>query len=257
MNGPTISSLLEFAVDAATRAGRLTLDYFGAELTVDRKADLSPVTVADRNAERLLRTAVEERFPEDGILGEEFGVTRPGARRCWFFDPIDGTRSFVRGVPLYGTMAALLEDGEPLLGVIDLPALGQTVSAARGEGCYVNGTRARVSEIARLGDALVTMTDAADPAGIRAPALKRIRDRAGMCRTWGDCYGYVLVATGRAEAMIDPVLNAWDAAAVFPIVEEAGGVVTDLEGLRRHDGGHLIATNAALDGELRSMLRGA
>ncbi|MGD8278213.1 MAG: inositol monophosphatase family protein, partial [Gemmatimonadota bacterium] len=177
----------------------------------------------------------------------------------WFFDPIDGTRAFVRGVPLYGVMIAMVEAGEPVLGVVHLPALEETVYAARGEGCRWNGAPARVSGVADLGDALVLTTgDASTTGGDRqAAGWDRLRGRGAMCRTWGDCYGYVLVATGRAEAMIDPVLNTWDAAALFPIIEEAGGVVTDLAGLRRFDGGHLVATNRALGNEIRTILQEA
>ena len=257
MSGPGLASLLEFAVELAERAGRLALRYYRTEVEVERKADDSPVTAADREIERLLRAEVERRFPGDGIIGEEYGMTRAAARRVWMFDPIDGTRTFVRGVPFFGTMIALVEAGEPLLGVIHLPALGETVCAARGEGCHSNGARARVSAVRDLDRALVVTTDSEMLSrGPWAAGWDRVRRHAGLCRTWGDCYGYALVATGRAEAMIDSALNVWDAAAIFPIIEEAGGVVTDLEGLRRHDGGHLIATNAALSKTLRGFLRG-
>jgi histidinol phosphatase-like enzyme (inositol monophosphatase family) len=256
MTAPSNASLLEFAVEIARRAGALTVKYFRADPVVEWKADRSPVTIADREAERLLRDAVEARFPADGIQGEEFGLERPGARRRWFFDPIDGTRSFVRGVPLFGTMVGLVEDGEPLLGVIHLPGLGETVYAARGEGCFFDGARARVSTIGTLADALVLTTDAEHmQRADRVHAWNTIRGRAGLCRTWGDCYGYALVASGRAEAMIDPMLNPWDAAPVLPIIEEAGGVVTDLDGIRRFDGGNLMASNAALARELGALLQ--
>lgn len=257
MTGYSPSSLLDFAVALATEAGRMTLRHFRTDIAVERKHDRSPVTIADRETERFLRDAVERRFPDDGIVGEEFGISRPDARRQWFFDPIDGTRSFVRGVPLFGTMIGLVEAGEPLLGVVHLPALDEIVYAARGEGCHWNGAPARVSAVSDIGDALVLVTDAEHMAAGRAAAWDRIRSRTEMCRTWGDCYGYAMVATGRAEAMIDPVLNVWDAAALFPIIEEAGGVVTDLEGLRRHDGGHLIATNSKLADAVRALLREA
>jgi histidinol phosphatase-like enzyme (inositol monophosphatase family) len=258
VSGPDLAALLEFAAELAERAGRLALRSYRTELEVERKADDSPVTAADREIERLLRAEVERRFPGDGIIGEEYGMTRAAARRVWMFDPIDGTRTFVRGVPFFGTMIALVEAGEPLLGVIHLPALGETVCAARGEGCLSNGAKAQVSPVGDLDRALIVTTDAERmECAPRAGGWERIRRGAGLCRTWGDCYGYALVATGRAEAMIDPALNVWDAAAIFPIVEEAGGIVTDLEGLRRYDGGHLIATNAALSEALRALLRGA
>jgi histidinol-phosphatase len=259
MHEEPLRDLLDFAVDIAWRAGRLTLAHFQTGIAVETKSDESPVTLADREAERLLRAAIEARFPADGIVGEEFGEVRAGARRRWILDPIDGTRSFIHGVPLYGVLVALEEAGEPVLGVAHFPALGETVYAARGEGCWWDGRRAAVSATARLADALVLTSDGrplaiADPA--RIAAWDRLRAAAGSVRTWGDAYGYALVATGRAEAMLDPVLAAWDAAPLVPIIEEAGGVFTDLDGRRTHLGGHGVATNAALADAVRAVLRG-
>jgi histidinol-phosphatase len=244
--------LLEFAVDLAFRAGRITLAHFQNGVDVELKSDSSPVTIADRAAESIMRDRIAVVFPGDGIVGEELGSVREQSQRRWILDPIDGTRSFVRGVPLYGTLIGLEEDGEPVLGVIHLPALGETIWAASGLGCWWNGRRARVSATARISDALVVASDAEsfDRQG-RSDGWNRLRASAGICRTWGDCYGYALVATGRAEAMIDPVLSVWDAAAVVPIVREAGGVVTSLNGADTHDAGSLIATNAVLSGEIR------
>lgn len=255
MASETLRDLLEFAVDIAWRAGRLTLAHFQTGVAVETKSDASPVTLADREAERALRSAIEARFPEDGILGEEFGELRAGARRRWILDPIDGTRSFVYGVPLYGMLVALEDAGEPVLGVAHFPALGETVFAARGEGCWWNGRRAAVSSTARLQDALVMTSDGkafADPA--RNDAWDRLRAAARAVRTWGDAYGYALVATGRADVMLDPVLSPWDAAPLVPIIEEAGGVFTDLDGRRTHLGGHGVATNAALASAVRDVL---
>jgi histidinol-phosphatase len=130
----SLPARLEFAREIATRAGAIALARSQSAITVEWKRDQSPVTIADREAERALRDAIEARFPAEGIVGEEFGVTRPGTRRTWYLDPIDGTRSFVRGVPLWGTMVGWVEDGDPVLGVVHLPALGETIWAARGEG---------------------------------------------------------------------------------------------------------------------------
>jgi histidinol phosphatase-like enzyme (inositol monophosphatase family) len=255
MHENALALLLEFAVDIAVRAGRSTLAHFQSGTDVELKSDASPVTVADRQAERLLRERIEQHFPADGIVGEEFGETRAAARRRWILDPIDGTRAFIRGVPLYGTLVAVEEAGEPLVGVIHLPAMGETVCAAAGEGCWWNGRRARVSAVNALRDALVVTSDASSMASQgRSDAWSRICDRVQITRTWGDCYGYALVATGRAEAMIDPILSIWDAAAMVPIIQEAGGVVTDFAGRSRHDTGNLIATNSRLAGDLRELL---
>jgi histidinol-phosphatase len=252
MNPGARGPLLEFAVDLAFRAGRSTLAHFQNGVEVETKSDASPVTVADRAAESIMRDRIAAVFPADGIVGEEFGTVRDGAARRWILDPIDGTRSFVRGVPLYGTLIGLEEEGQPVLGVIHLPALGESVWAASGLGCWWNGRRARVSATAHITDALIVASDAEsfERQG-RSAGWNRLRESAGLCRTWGDCYGYALVATGRAEAMIDPILSVWDAAAVVPIVREAGGVVTSLDGDATHDAGSLIATNAALSEEIR------
>jgi histidinol-phosphatase len=255
-SGESLHDTLDFAVELAWLAGRLTLSFFQTGVLAEQKADASPVTIADRAAEKLCRDGIERRYPEDGILGEEFGEARAGARRRWILDPIDGTRSFVRGVPLYGVMIALEQDRDILLGVVHFPALDETVSAARGLGCWFNGRRARVSSIGHLEDALVLTTDAERLTrhGLTA-GWDALRYRAGITRTWGDCYGHTLVATGRAEAMIDPVMAPWDAAALCPIVEEAGGVCTDLQGRRTHLGGSIVSTNAALAEQVRDLLR--
>ncbi len=258
MSETPLATLLEFAVETAWRAGRVTMRYFQTGTPVDTKSDLSPVTAADRESEQLIREEIERRFPDHGIVGEEFGERRAGTGRRWIIDPIDGTKSFIRGVPLYGVMLALEENDEATLGVLHFPALAETVWAARGHGCWFNGKRARVSEVATLNDALVCTTDAEflELKG-QAAAWNRVRTAAKLTRTWGDCYGYALVATGRAEAMLDPELAIWDAAALKPVVEEAGGVFTDWHGSRTHLGGSAVATNAALAGEFRALLAGA
>lgn len=243
-----LQDTLRFAIEVSRAAGEVTLGHFG-EVEVERKADATPVTRADREAEVLCRRRIEARFPADGLLGEEYGETRPGASRRWLIDPIDGTRSFVHGVPLYGVLLALEIDGDAVLGVIHFPALRETVAAADGMGCWWNDRRARVSEVATLERALALSSD--------VEAFRdawELAERCEMGRTWGDCYGHALVATGRAEAMLDPVLAPWDAAALLPVIREAGGVFTDWSGLTTHLGGSGLATNARLAGEIRELL---
>ncbi len=249
---PSRATLLDFAVELAHAAGGLALQHYQKNLEIERKADASPVTVADRAAEQLLRERIAKRFPDDAILGEEFGEVNAGAARRWVLDPIDGTRTFVRGVPLFGVLLAVEIDGQPDIGVIHVPALGETVSAARGLGCRWNDRPARVSTVDDLSDALVLTTDIEniERRAVRA-GWDRLRARAGLCRTWGDCYGYALLATGRAECMIDPIVAHWDAAPLVPIIEEAGGIVTDLAGTP----GSLVATNAALAHSIRALLQ--
>jgi len=253
-------TLMEAALEAARRAGAAALRGFGRGLAVEIKGDGSPVTEADRSAERAAREWIAARFPDDGILGEEHGVERENAPRRWLIDPIDGTRSFVRGVPLWGSMVALVEGDRVRAGAVVFPAVGETIAAAPGCGAWWNGARCSVSRVADLARATVLTTDAgasATPAGdlaARYEGCRRLAGRAAMSRTWGDCYGYLLVATGRAEVMVDPVLAAWDAAALVPIVEEAGGAFTDWRGARSFTGGSAIATNAALAAEARRVL---
>jgi histidinol phosphatase-like enzyme (inositol monophosphatase family) len=248
-------ALLEFAVEVAWRAGRITLAHFQTGIVAETKPDASPVTIADRAAERLARELIEARFPQDGIVGEELGEVRPQAKRRWILDPIDGTRSFIHGVPFYGVLLALEDNGEAVVGVTHFPALDETVYAALGEGAWWNGRRAQVSDTAALDQALVLTTSYE---GIErenyTEGWNRVRSRVGMVRTWGDCYGHALVATGRAEAMFDSVMSLWDAAALRPIIEEAGGVFTDWQGNVTHNGGSVISTNTALAQDLRALL---
>jgi histidinol-phosphatase len=256
MAGESARDLLEVAAELAEKAGEITLKYFQGRFDVETKADTSPVTVADREAEAYIRRAIESRFPHDGIIGEEFGELRPQARRRWIIDPIDGTFSFIHGVPLYGVLIGVEEDSEPLLGVVHLPALDETVAAAKGEGCRWRGQQAHVSSTPKLSDAswLTTYLDL-DTYSAQSPALNRLLRAAGGARTWGDCYGYVLVATGRADIMIDPGMHVWDCAALLPIIEEAGGRFTDWQGRRTIRGGNAVATNGLLHEQVLALLK--
>ncbi len=254
---------LELAIEAAREAGRITMQYFRrGDLEVQRKADDSPVTAADRGAEEHLRRRIAEAFPEDGILGEEF-PERPGSSGFrWILDPIDGTKSFIHGVPLFGTMVAAEHDGRSVLGVILIPALDECVYAAEGQGAFytVQGSSprpARVSTRARLSDGLFVTSEVAN---FRTAQKRAVYDRlesvARLSRSWGDCYGYLMVATGRAELMVDPVMNVWDAAAVQPIIEQSGGTFTDWQGRRTIYSGQGVATNGLILDEVLVILRG-
>lgn len=257
MNREPFRNLLEFAVEVAWRAGRAALAHYQTGIGAETKPDDSPVTAADRGAEQIARELITTKFPHDGIIGEEFGAVRPDASRRWVLDPIDGTRTFIRGVPLFGCLLALEEDAEPVIGVMYFPALDETVYAARGEGCWWNGRRALVSDETKLDKSLILTTDVENIERQNfTDGWNRVRSRAGLVRTWGDCYGHALVATGRAEAMFDPMMSVWDAAALRPIVEEAGGVFTDWHGNATHTGGSAISTNAALSREIRTFING-
>jgi histidinol phosphatase-like enzyme (inositol monophosphatase family) len=248
------TSLLE-AVDEVVRlCGDVAHRRFRTPLTVEWKADGSEVTAADREAEAAARDWIHRRFPGDGIIGEELGTEGDRSRRRWLIDPIDGTRSFVRGVPLWGSLIAVELGGTVLAGAINCPAAGDLVVAARGEGCWHNGARTSVSTVGELSRATILATDQRfrrNPS--RATRWASLSERVAMTRSWGDCYGYVLVATGRAELMADDRMSPWDVAALVPVVEEAGGVFTDWNG-RPGIGPDAIATNSLLSGEFRRLL---
>ena len=247
-----LESALEAVGEVATRAAAVAFSHYGRDIAVERKGDGSPVTIADRAAEEAARAWIAERFPADGILGEEGGASRPDARCQWLIDPIDGTQSFLRRVPLWATLVARIEDGEPVAGGLVFPALGDTLVAARGQGCLWNGARASVSSVQRIADAAVLITDERRLPG-EAPWRELARS-AALTRTWGDAYGYLLVATGRAEVMADAIASPWDLAAPQVAIEEAGGVFSDWHGRPGFAGGSGLATNAALAVEVRARL---
>ena len=258
MSDAGLKELLDFSVSAARAAGEITLHYFKKKFETRLKGKDNFVTQADTEAEEFLRREILERFPGDAIVGEEGGEVAGSTGRRWIIDPIDGTYSFVHGVPFYGVLVGCEVGGEPSVGVINIPALGEIVYAAKGLGCFWNGEPARVSQTERLEDALLLSTDFGSCAryGFGA-AAEELQGRAAMRRTWGDCYGYVLVATGRADVMLDPVMNVWDCAALLPVVEEAGGTFTDWRGRRTIRGGHAVSTNGALFADVMRIIEGA
>jgi histidinol-phosphatase len=241
--------------DVAKLAGGFAMSHYGTGLDIIVKGDGSPVTIADRGAEEAARAWIEQRFPEDGILGEEFGTIRPDAKRRWIIDPIDGTKSFVRTVPLWGTLVAVAEGDTVIAGCAYFPVVRELVVAARGKGCHLNDVRCTVSAVDSLAEATVLATDvrfAEHPE--RKSQWDTLANQAGVARTWGDCYGYLLVATGRSEVMVDDIVSPWDAAALYPIITEAGGSFTDWRGNDTPFGGDIIATNSTLSGEVRTIL---
>lgn len=239
---------LAFATETAWQAGRLTLGYFQTGVQPEFKEDQSPVTVADRRAEELIRGRIEAAYPDHAIFGEEYGEEGSGeAGFRWIIDPIDGTISFVRGVPLYAVLIGLEVEGEIQVGVAYYPALGEMLAAATGEGCWWNGRPAHVSSVDNLSDALVAFTDAAafETFG-RASAWGRFQRSGATVRGWSDAYGHLLVATGRAEVMIDPIMSAWDCAPFAPILREAGGYFGDWQGEHTIYAREAMSTNGAL-----------
>jgi histidinol-phosphatase len=260
---PEWESRLAWARQFAVEAGKLTLRYFqNPSLQVESKSDDSPVTVADRQAEEFLRDRIHERFPRDGVLGEEFGETPGESGVRWILDPIDGTKSFISGVPLYGTMVGIEFAQRCPIGVVYMPGLDEGVYAQSGEGAFwFRGssppTPCKISQTGLLTQASFVTSQASTFAARGAmPAYLEIERRARLTRTWGDCYGYLLVATGRVDLMIDPIFNVWDAAAIQPIISEAGGVLTDWGGIETIHGGEGVACNRKLLPQVLGVLSG-
>ena len=254
---------LQTAVDLAILAGNSTLDLFQSDaLSVERKGDDSPVTQADRRAEQLIRDRLSESFPDDAILGEEFGEQTGTSQYQWVVDPIDGTKSFISGVPLYSTLIGLVQGRTCLAGVIYIPALREIVFAATGHGAWhsFQGSPWKRCQVSNRplssGSFLVSQVDSFDGRGAAA-GFHGLESQAYVTRTWGDGYGYLLVATGRAELMVDPIANPWDLAAVQPIVDEAGGRFSSWQGESTVFGGDGVGSNGIVHDTALSILNGA
>jgi histidinol phosphatase-like enzyme (inositol monophosphatase family) len=250
------ADFLNFALDAAWQAGRFTLGHFQTGVGVERKADNSPLTIADQQAEQLLRRLIQERWPEHGIIGEEYGRSTTDSPYTWVIDPIDGTKSFICGVPFYANLLALLEGEEAILGVAYFPALNEMVYGVKGGGAFFNGRRARVSAVDKLADAVLLSSELNyfESAG-KQEGWQQLCGATYMQRTWGDAYGYAMVATGRAEVMVDASMKLWDCAPWRVILEEAGGTFTDWQGKATIHGGESIATNGRLLEQVMQLVR--
>lgn len=255
MTGIDYSTLRDAAVDIAREAGELTRSYFRRGVAVDTKDDLSPVTVADREAERLMRYLIEKRFPDHGIIGEEYGKTREDAETVWVLDPIDGTRSFVAGVPLFTNLVGVLHRGESVVGVINAPAMGECVDAAIGGGCRWNGVPTEVAEADDVDRSLALTSSTGTLYQLQPEFCCAYLARFPFHRTWADGYGYLMVATGRAQAMVDAVLELWDAAALLPVITEAGGIYTSWGGEATIHSRCAVAATPAVYPEVMELVR--
>lgn len=251
------STYLQAVSEVARIAGDIAFGYYRQKPQVETKLDGTPVTIADRAAEAAAREWIERRFPDDGILGEEFPDVRADARRRWIIDPIDGTKSFVGEVPLWGTLVAVSESDNIVAGAAFFPATADLIVAANSCGCWLNDTRSYVSPVADIAAATI-LTSQSPFSADELTTLRwgRLEKDALVSRTWGDCFGYLMVASGRAEVMADPILSAWDIAPFFPIIQEAGGTITDFKGAVAAFGGSAIATNLALGPAVRDILIG-
>ncbi|MBP7140737.1 MAG: histidinol-phosphatase [Opitutaceae bacterium] len=248
-------SLRHFALDLAEASGDFIRPYFAnPSLEVEVKGDRSPVTVADRGAEELMRTRIAKKFPDHGIIGEEFGDDRADAEWVWVLDPIDGTKSFMTACPLFGTLIALLHEGQPVLGIIHQPVLRQLLFGD-GATATLNGRRVKVRPCTSFDDATLLTSDPLNPAKYQnGPAFEALARRARIYRTWGDCYGYLLVACGWADIVVDPIMNPWDIAALVPILRGAGGEITDWQGRAPYPAHSTVAANPALHRQIIAAL---
>jgi histidinol phosphatase-like enzyme (inositol monophosphatase family) len=249
-------------MELAQIASQVTLGFFRTKAyQVERKSDRSPVTAADKEAERAVREAISKGYPQDGLLGEEFGSLAGQNDFEWIIDPIDGTKSFISGVPLYSTLVGLTYQGRPLIGVIAIPALGELVMGAIGCGAWYGQDsgamqRCRVSSVESLSDGLF-LTSQVDNFNRRGAqdAYQALEESAYVSRSWGDGYGYLLVATGRGELMVDPIVNPWDVAAVAPVITEAGGKFTSWAGQVDLRAGHCFASNGLIHDDVLRVLK--
>lgn len=231
-----------FLTDLAVESGDFIRSFYGrSDLAVETKGDTSPVTAADRGAELLLRRRIADRFPDHGIIGEEYGNERAEAEFTWVLDPIDGTKSFISAVPLWGTLIALLHRGQPVLGCIHQPILGQLL-LGDGVSATLNGAPVRCRSTTQVEAATILTSDHLNLGRYQnGPACDRLLGRARLARTWGDCYGYLLLACGQADVCLDPIMNPWDIAALIPVVRGAGGVITDWHGGAAYPAAHTVA----------------
>lgn len=249
-----LNEIRDQAVKIARKGGDSTLEYFNKIVEVSYKDDHSPVTEADHRAEEIIRKEIKKLFPGHGIIGEEFGVENENSDIVWVIDPIDGTQSFIHGFPIYTTLIGVLIDGEPKAGIIYAPALNEMVYAAKGSGCFLNGQRVTVRECENLNEATFLTTDVNHIYEYKfgkpfEELLKSIR----IHRTWGDAYGHLMVAAGRADIMFDPVLKIWDAVALLPVITEAGGHFSDVHGIETIDTGNAISTNPVLASQILAL----
>ena len=257
-----LQTRLEFAIKVAAEAGELILRYYqSADLAVELKGDQSPVTIADKNAERLIRDRLAAEFPDDGVLGEEHDDKPSNNGYRWILDPIDGTKSFVHGVPLFGTLIGVEKHGEVVLGVCRFPALGDVIYAANGSGAWWQkgdgeAQQVHVSKVVDMSEALFCITTLTGWAKIgRQDTFEKLIAASRLTRGWGDCYGHILVATGRADVMVDPEMNPWDIAALIPIVREAGGHFFGWDGVTSVDSGNGVSVNGALKDAVLELLK--
>lgn len=252
-----MKEIASFIERLALESGSLIQRYFDSgDFGLEYKGDASPVTRADREAEEILRSLIESSYPDHGIIGEEYGSVREDADYVWILDPIDGTQSFIHGIPLFGTLIGLLHKGRPIYGCIHQPILKQ-LCIGNNEHAMLNGQAIHVRDTQKLSEAILLSTDVFPPRYKRSRwkvCWDGLREDVRLMRTWGDCYGYLMVAMGRADIMIDPILSPWDLLPLIPIIRGAGGVITDIYGNEAEQGTSAVVANPVLHPEVMKRL---
>jgi myo-inositol-1(or 4)-monophosphatase len=246
--------VIKFSKALLTISSKVILSHYRQELEVESKSDLSPVTIADKNAEEKMRSFIMKNYPKDGILGEEYGWYQPEADYQWILDPIDGTKTFISGVPLFGTLIALLSKQQPVVGVMNLPVLNETL-VSDSHQTLLNDHKVSVRNCRDLKKATLLTTDPVQVAQFQdGEKFSQLIRKVNLYRTWGDCFGYYLLASGFADIMIDPIMQPWDSMAIIPIIRGAGGIVTDYQGNDPVMGKSLIAASSDLHSQVISIL---
>ena len=249
-----LNELKVFSRLLADASGKIINQYWRKEFTIDDKADSTPVTIADKKAEELMREMIMKNYPEHGIIGEEFGEYNSDAEYKWILDPIDGTKSFIHGTVTFGTLIALTQNGKPILGVINQPVLKEFL-IGDNETAELNGVQVHVRECNNLAAATILTTDHLHIEKYQnIKKFEELMHKVKVYRQWGDCYGYYLVATGYADIMIDPIMSVWDSMAVIPVIRGACGTITDYQGNNAETGNSIIATGGTIHNEVISIL---
>ncbi len=249
-----MQEFIDFSKELARASGEVIMTYFRSDISVETKADNSPVTIADRQAEEIMREMIMKAFPTHGIIGEEFGNHNEDAEYQWVLDPIDGTKSFISGTFLFGSLIGLMRNGQPIVGAIHHPATSHLL-IGDGEAARLNDEVVRVRETRQLRDAVMLYTDFIHVGQYQnGIAFQQLMGRTNYNRTWGDCHGYFLLATGYADIMLDPIMHLWDIVALIPIIEGAGGVITAWNGGPPLSGNGIIASNRHLHSQVLRVL---
>lgn len=249
-----MQEFIDFTKQLASASGDIINSYFHRALAVESKADRSPVTIADKKAEEIMREMIMKEFPTHGIIGEEFGNHNESAAYQWVLDPIDGTQAFIAGTFLFGTLIGLMKDRQPIVGAIHHSLTSHLLLGSGGQ-TQLNDEPVRVRETKALREAVLLYTDFIDIGRYQnGIAFQQLMGRTKYSRTWGDCHGYFLVATGYADVMLDPVMNLWDIVALIPVIEGAGGRITDWNGRPPLEGNSVIASNGILHDQVLRVL---